>query len=180
MLDGFPHQAEGEVPPANSGRSSRIIFVPVLIAIASCSTIAVPHQSAQPALAAAARPKAFVCRAFVRPDPYTQPAEKWDGVWGKAKPLGEISLAEPGDRSLSSETFRFRVLYENDRYEGSSLDTFVYLKSDGKLVQQTKFQFGAERHAPSSQFADGHGFTGLHYVYAPGSREELQYWCSYE
>lgn len=33
---------------------------------------------------------------------------------------------------------------------------------------------------PTDQFAGGHGFTGLNYVYHPDSGAELQFWCAVE
>lgn len=178
MLHGFPHHIDGQARAANPGRNSRInLALPVLIALTSCSTIAAPKQPSPQASAAAARPKGFVCRAFARPDPYSQPVERWDGVWGQPRPLGEIRLTDPGDRTVSSDTFRFRVLYDREPGGGSSLDILVYLKANGRLVQQTKFEFRSDS-GPSTDLLNGHGFTGLHYVYASESREELQYWCS--
>ena len=85
-------------------------------------------------------------------------------------------MSEPGDRSVSSGAFRFRVLYSDDRYEGRTLITYVYSNSTGKLIEQTLFQLDP-RKGLVNQFTGGFGFTGLHYVYAPDSAAELQYWC---
>ncbi len=86
-------------------------------------------------------------------------------------------MSESGDRSVSSGAFRFRVLYDDSPYEGRSLLTYVYSTSTGKLIEQSRFQLDRQK-GPMNQFMGGHGFTGLHYVYAPDSAAELQYWCS--
>ena len=111
--------------------------------------------------------QAFVCRAYVRPSVHVPP-----------EPIGEIRMLEPGDRSVSSGAFRFRVLYNDDRYDGRSLLTYVYSTSSGKLIEQSLFQLDRQK-GPVNQFIGGHGFTGLHYVYAPDSAAELQYVCSH-
>jgi hypothetical protein len=109
----------------------------------------------------------FVCQAFVRPS-----------VEVALEPMGEIRMTEQGDRSVRSGAFRFRVLYSNDGYEGRSIVTYVYSTSTGKLIERSLFQLHRDK-APVHQFIGGHGFTGLHYVYAPDSPAELQYFCSY-
>lgn len=120
------------------------------------------HTASSPSISDA---RAFVCRAFVRPSIHVQP-----------DPVEEIRMSEPGDRSVSSGAFRFRVLYLEDRYESPALITYVYSESTKKLIEQSLFQFDAQQR-PVNQFT-GFGFTGLHYVYAPDSAAELQYFCS--
>ena len=88
-------------------------------------------------------------------------------------------MSEPGDRSLTSKAFRFRVLYSDDRYDGRTVVAYVYSASTGKLLAETLFQFDRQQ-AVANQFRGGHGFTGLHYVYAPDSDAELQYICSFD
>ena len=113
-----------------------------------------------------ATPRTFVCRASVRPNLYVTP-----------QPIEEIRVSGPGDKSVTSGAFRFRVLYWDDRYEGRTLIAYVYSTSTGKLIEETLFQLDRQK-GPLNQFVGGHGFTGLHYVYAPDSAAELQYWCS--
>lgn len=81
-------------------------------------------------------------------------------------------MSQPGDRSVTSGAFRFRVLYNDDRYEGRSLITYVYSRSTGKLIEESRFQFDRQKE-PLNQFVGEHGFSGLHYVYAPDSTAEL-------
>ncbi|HEU5066627.1 MAG TPA: hypothetical protein VFT61_00355 [Sphingomicrobium sp.] len=88
-----------------------------------------------------------------------------------------MRMTEPGERSVSGGGFRFRLVYDNDRYEGASLNVYVYSQTTGKLIEQTLFQFDRQQD-PVDQFAGGHGFTGLHYVYAPDSTAQLQYICT--
>jgi hypothetical protein len=143
-----------------------IVFAGVA-AIAGC-TADQPRAVAAPASAS----RAFLCRAFFRPSVYVA-----------LKPAEEIRVPEPEgrsefDRSVMAGPFRFRVLYSNDRYEGRTLITYVYRTSTNKLIEESLFQFDREK-PPVNAFLGGHGFTGLHYVYAPDSQAELQYICSY-
>jgi len=46
----------------------------------------------------------------------------------------------------------------------------------GAVLQSTLYQLPLDS-GPQNQFAGGHGFTGLHYSYAPDSSAELQFWC---
>lgn len=85
-------------------------------------------------------------------------------------------MSEPGDRSISSGAFRFRVVYDVGRVGGRTLITYVYSTSTGKLIEQTLFQLHHQK-APANQFEGGSGFTGGRYVHAPDSDAELQYWC---
>ncbi|HEY0628086.1 MAG TPA: hypothetical protein VGD23_02040 [Sphingomicrobium sp.] len=135
----------------------------VLAAPAACAA----HQSGRPASPSISDPQAFVCRAFVRPNVQDQP-----------KPLDEIRISKPANRSVNSGAFRFRVLYWDDPYEGRALTTYVYSESTKKLIEKSLFQLDRQK-GPVNQFSGGHGFTGLRYVYAPDSAAELQYFCTY-
>lgn len=135
----------------------------VLAAPAACAA----HRSGRLAPPSISDPPAFVCRAFVRPSVQDQP-----------KPLDEIRISKPGDRSVSSGAFRFRVLYWDDPYEGRALITYVYSQPTNKLIEQSLFQLDRQK-GPVNQFSGGHGFTGLRYVYAPDSAAELQYFCTH-
>ena len=141
--------------------------LPFLLGACAVSAAPPPASADRGAEAASnSTPQAFVCQAFVRPSVYDEP-----------KIIGEISMSEPGDRSLSSPAFRFRVLYSDDQYEGRTLITYVYSTATGKLIEETLLQLDRQK-GPMNQFI-GHGFTGLRYVYAPASAAELQYWCRY-
>lgn len=142
---------------------SALVMFSVLAAPAACTA----YQSGRPASPSIFDPQAFVCRAFVRPSAQDQP-----------KLLDEIRMSTPGDRSVSLGSFRFRVLYWDDPYEGRALITYVYLQSTKKLIEQSLFQLERQK-GPVNQFSGGHGFTGLRYVYAPDSAAELQYFCTY-
>ncbi|MCG8350254.1 MAG: hypothetical protein MI924_21010 [Chloroflexales bacterium] len=56
-----------------------------------------------------------------------------------------------------------------------ALDLFVTLPNQEGRLMSVLYQF--PRATPANQFIDGHGFTGLHYVYHPISGAELQFWC---
>ena len=65
----------------------------------------------------------------------------------------------------------------DDGFEAPSFIVYVYSTSTRRLIEHTLYQF--ERGTgPANQFGS-HGFTGLNYVRAPGSRAELQYFCRY-
>jgi hypothetical protein len=142
------------------------------IFLAACATSAAQPVSSTAAQAAtpsvpASSGQSFVCKAFDRPS-----------VYDSVKPVGEIRVSSPDDRSITSALFRFRVLYWNDRYDGRSFLTYVYSKTSGKLIEESLFQLDRAS-GPLNQFSRGeHGFTGLRYVYTP-SGAELQYWCRY-
>lgn len=144
-------------------------IAPVLLA-ACAPPVAQPAASIPPEPRAPARAAdgTFVCQAFDRPS-----------VYDKVKAIGEVRVSEPGDRSISSPRFRFRVFYWNDRYDGRSFLTYVYSQPTGKLIEESLFQLDREK-GPANQFSrGGHGFTGLRYVHSPDSLAELQYWCTY-
>ena len=140
-----------------------LLIAPLLLSACAATGVrpAPPVAAAPPTV-----PQTFVCPASVRPSVYVKP-----------RPLEAIRLSQPGDRSVSSGAFRFRVLYNDDRYEGRTLITYVYSTATGKLIEESLFQLDRQKGAVN-QFIGGHGFTGLHYVYAPDSAAELQYICS--
>ena len=140
-----------------------LLMLSVIATSAACSA----DEPGTPASSSTSGPQAFVCRAFVRPSVSVPP-----------EPLEEIRMSEPGDRSVSSGGFRFRVLYSDDGYESPALNTYVYSESTKEVIEHSLFQFDAQKN-PVNQFTGGHGFTGLHYVNAPDSAAELQYFCSH-
>lgn len=141
----------------------RLVFVTALLLGACAAT--------RPATAVPPEPNAistwwtFICEASVRPNLYVAPQS-----------IGAIGMSEPGDRSITSGGFRFRILYSDDRYDGRTLIAYVYSASSGKLIEESLFQLDRQK-GPLNEFIGGHGFTGLHYVYAPDSAAELQYFC---
>lgn len=144
-----------------------LLLLSGLTAIAACGG---DHRRTAAATVGAApgttRQLELVCGAFFRTNPRA-PAE----------PLGEIRLSGAADRSVRAGPFRFRAVYYEDRYESSSLSTYVYSNATGRQIEHSLFQFGSPRRLVN-QFAGGHGFTGLRYVSDPGSAAELQYFCS--
>jgi hypothetical protein len=107
---------------------------------------------------------AFVCELAVRPNLSTRPELRT-----------RITLSGAERRSASLGGFRFEAGYGEDRYEGRSFATSVYLEATGKLIERSLFELAAR--GPVNQFIGGHGFTGLHYLYGP-SGAELQYYCN--
>lgn len=141
----------------------RLVFVvPLLLAACAASG---PVSAIPPEPSAISSARTFICEASVRPNLYVAPQS-----------IGAITMSEPGDRSLASGAFRFRVLYSDDRYDGRTLIAYVYSASTGKLIEESLFQLDRQK-GPVNEFIGGQGFTGLHYVYAPDAEAELQYFC---
>lgn len=145
-----------KTPPALSA----LITFGAMVSCAACSA-----QPRPPATGSAPHPLAFVCQAFAR-----------QNVSEDLKPLGDIRMSTPGERSVSGGGFRFDVSYENERYETPSLNITVSWEPTGKVIERSLFYFHNLTN-PANQFGS-QGFTGLQYVYAPGTPAELQYFCS--
>ena len=80
-------------------------------------------------------------------------------------------------------TFRVNLLEEHvsDESGNSSrnvgIKIWVFLPGEGDELLGLLYQDIEIPHATAYVAAGGHGFTGLHYVYNPASRAELQFWC---
>jgi hypothetical protein len=97
---------------------------------------------------------------------------------GQAKSQERIvSLAKGGDQeTVNVGDLSWRARYVEDAFEGLSLLVSVQSRETGGQLMQHLYQFLPEGE-PRNQFAGGHGFTGLTYVYPPASSAELQYFC---
>lgn len=75
----------------------------------------------------------------------------------------------------------FRITASYMDYEGDSPGLIITVKhaTTGKKLSHTLYQFESLSNL-RNEFSGGHGFTGLHYIYAPNSEAELQYFCTIE
>jgi len=71
----------------------------------------------------------------------------------------------------------FQARFQDDQFEGRALSIAVTNLETGAEISRQLYQFDPQN-PPENQFIGGHGFTGLHYVYHPGSEAEMQYFCS--
>jgi hypothetical protein len=112
---------------------------------------------------------AIECTVFYRPAPTAA---------GQAQSQERIvSLAQSGDqKTVAMGNLEWRAQTTEDSFEGRSLVISIQnLDTERQLAQQL-YQF-LPGEGPRNQFAGGHGFTGLTYIYAPASTAELQYFC---
>jgi hypothetical protein len=66
------------------------------------------------------------------------------------------------------------VSYPSDDYEGTSV-SIAASDAEGRELMRILYQLDPTTDAFRTEYAGGHGFTGLHYVYSAGA--ELQFWC---
>jgi len=59
----------------------------------------------------------------------------------------------------------------------NDLKVWVSLPGDEQELMSVLYQFLEMPYTFAYSVEGGHGFTGLHYVYNPTSRAELQFWC---
>ncbi|MFP6762394.1 MAG: hypothetical protein VB858_02210, partial [Planctomycetaceae bacterium] len=79
--------------------------------------------------------------------------------------IPEISLGR-------SEQIKFKDLACSVSAECNSL--VVHFLNDGEQIATLLYQFSDK---PGNLLTAGHGFTGLHYIYHPDSKAELQFWA---
>ena len=76
----------------------------------------------------------------------------------------------------AGENFTVAGRYLQDPGEGPAVTLTVVDASSGTEIVRHLYQIDRE-HGLRNQFIGGHGFTGLAYVFEPGSTGELQYYC---
>ena len=92
-------------------------------------------------------------------------------------PSQERVVLSPGEeRQLEFEELAITLTYQFDVGEGGSLMADVSLPDGGVLFARDLYQFVADD-PPRNDFGGDHGFTGLNYVYPPGSTAEGQFLC---
>ena len=110
-------------------------------------------------------PGAVVCETFYRP--------------GAGQPLAAAPPITLTGNERKAETFAamsFEAFYQEDEFEGQALAIVVGDLEAGREISRQLYQFDPQN-PPENQFIGGHGFTGLNYVFHPGSNAELQYYC---
>ena len=64
-----------------------------------------------------------------------------------------------------------------NRFDRVGIKIWVLLPDEGDELLGVLYQDIEILDATAAVESGGHGFTGLHYVYNPTSRAELQFWC---
>jgi hypothetical protein len=117
---------------------------------------------------ASAAPAAITCHTQYRPDAET--------LTGAREPNVTVERADDlaqRPQTAEFETLTLQVAYQGDAPEGRNVSVVVSTP-DGQPLVRDLYQFtdGGEL---SREFAGGHGFTGLQYVFHEGA--SLQVWC---
>jgi hypothetical protein len=136
----------------------RIVVLSLLVAVGSAGCLS----------AAPGAPSSITCHTQYRPDE--------ESLSGASEPSLTIERADdisPRPQRLEFATLTLEVAYQGDAPEGRNV-TVVVTTTDGQPVVRDLYQFtdGTEL---GNEFAGGHGFTGLQYVFHEGS--SLQVWC---
>lgn len=122
-------------------------------------------------------PEAVVCHAVYTPaDPAAAGSAADDLVLTRL-----TNATEP--TSLELGTFVLSGLYLGNAPEGHAVSVRV-TSLDGTELTSALYQFDEAGSQLATNFAGGHGFTGLHYVNSRGTvgadadaGSELQFWC---
>lgn len=113
-------------------------------------------------------PAEVTCEASYRPS-VTAPAQE-------SKTLRLVPEQNGDGATVKFQDLSLKAVYVVPPTEAPALSVSV-ASADGKAVASSLYQLQRERRTVN-QFAGGHGFTGLVYVYAPASEAELQYYCN--
>lgn len=114
-------------------------------------------------------PATITCTAQMRPSSGSAAGEESASV--TVDRVDSLAV-EPAELELGE--FRFAASYVGEAPEGRSVVVTVSSPSDEVIVREL-YQF-ADGAALRNEFAGGHGFTGLRYVYSQGA--ELQFFCA--
>ena len=107
-----------------------------------------------------------LCEVFYRP--------------GTGQPLAAAIPITLEGNERKGETFAamaFEANSQDDEFEGRALSIVVADLETGREISRQLYQFDPQNPV-ENQFIGGHGFTGLIYVFHPGSAAEMQYFCS--
>ena len=112
-----------------------------------------------------------------RPSPEGSGAGSAAPVSVECQVFYRVTLAADGDRgAVEHDDLRFDAQYRADEYEGHSLSISVSDQDSGDELVRQLYQIDRAK-GLVNQFVGGHGFTGLVYVYHPGTPAEMQYFC---
>jgi len=137
-----------------------------LVTLVACSTPAEEGGGDQ----AGSIPDNITCEVFYRP------------AAGASFDESTLTLSTAGDQSANRasaefDDMRFEATFLSDAGEGKSLSVAVTDPSTGAELTRGLYQFDSGA-GLRDQFVGGHGFTGLAYVFHPGSGSEIQYFCA--
>lgn len=113
-------------------------------------------------------PSSITCRTQYRPDA--------DSVTGASEPrltVGRVDEIAPRAQRLEFATLTLEVAYQGAAPEGNNV-TVVVTTSEGQPLVRDLYQL-ADGTELRREFAGGHGFTGLQYVFHEAA--SLQVWC---
>ncbi|WP_221655722.1 hypothetical protein [Actinotalea ferrariae] len=113
-------------------------------------------------------PPAITCTTHVRLE-----AGSAGGEESTTLTVDRVDGGAAAPEELTVAPFRLAVSYIGEAPEGRTV-TVVVSDADGVIVRDL-YQL-ADGDALRTQFAGGHGFTGLSYVYSGSA--ELQLWCA--
>jgi hypothetical protein len=145
------------------GHCKRSIWMGLLVAVGVLLVACRP--SSQGSGAGSAAPVSVECQVFYR------------ASMGESFAESSVTLAAGGDRgTVEHDALRLDAQYRADEYEGHALSISVSDQDSGEELVRQLYQIDREK-GLVNQFVGGHGFTGLVYVYHPGSAAEMQYFC---
>jgi hypothetical protein len=139
--------------------SSRIVVLALLFAVACSGCVSITS----------AAPSSITCHTQYRPD-----AETLEGAREPSLTVERADDLSPQPQTLEFATLTLEVTYHGDAPEGRNV-TVVVTTPDGQPLVRDLYQLtdGGELRR---EFAGGHGFTGLQYVFHEGA--SLQVWCT--
>lgn len=89
----------------------------------------------------------------------------------------EVSLTDAAPVRVTYADLVFEAQHLDDPQYGSAVNLRVTSRGSAKRILEVLYQL-EQGGRLVNQFAGGHGFTGLHYVYEPATGSELQFWCA--
>ncbi|MCP4538609.1 MAG: hypothetical protein GY832_15860 [Chloroflexi bacterium] len=136
------------------------LVICILLVATSCRT---PSKQANQQSTA---PSNIDCQVFYRA---STGASLSEGSLVALTPNGGLEVA-------TFDELEFSAHYSGDQFEGPSVSISVIAPDTGEQIVRQLYQIDQAK-GLVNQFVGGHGFTGLVYVYRPGSTAEMQYFC---
>ena len=137
------------------------IYLIIMIAFVGCSTSNITPE------APSSSNRTIVCEVFYR---------STSGQSLQSAPLISFTKGSNSE-TLTFDTMVFEAHFQDDEYEGRSLSIAVNELDTGSEITRQLYQFDGNNPV-ENQFVGGHGFTGLNYVFQPGTSAEMQFFCS--
>lgn len=153
-----------EVENLPEERMRRVAFPVFMVIITALLTLGCSSPAAEQA--AGSELPAITCEVAFRPG-VDQPVEE----------SRQITL-KPGDNeTVSWDEAMLDISYNVYPSEDTTIIIDARVPGNEEPVHRSLYQI-AGANVLSTNFAGGHGFTGLHYFYPPGGTTEVQYYCS--